>query len=487
MRKYIIIASLALAGFMTSCELDRLPGDGIATDEAFETTADAELFRTGMYSLYRSANNNYYRALSDHQVDVVNAVSDYGNRVGLLYMWQDGLAGDYDIRDMYQVSYRAVSNINNFINNIDDIVAADDAEVAILKQYKGEAYLMRASLFHNLTRYFAKAYNPATADSDLGIAIPLVYDPAARPARASLKDTYAQIQSDLNDAKALLPDGGTAMASRLTKDFAHALQARVSLETQDFPGAVNAADLIIPNYALATTADQLTSLWTNDESSEILIRLYTSSTEGRTAGASFINFSFSSQRYTPDYVPSKKVLDLYEAGDIRKEAYFIEKDIYVSGTTYQGVTLINKYPGNPDYDSNPNFSSYVNNPKLFMISEAYLIKAEAQARGTGLGDPLATLNQLRTSRGLAAASGDAFDLVKEERLREMLVEGQRLQDLKRWGEGLNRTGGQPAMDGGLYAGGANGPFLNKPASDKMFVWEIPLNDLQTNPNMQPNW
>src|SRR5699024_5256700 len=99
MRKHIIIITLALASFMTSCELDRFPGDGIATDEALETVADAELFRTGMYSLYRSSNHNARRALSDYQVDVVNAVSDYGNNHGTLYNWQDGLATDYDIED----------------------------------------------------------------------------------------------------------------------------------------------------------------------------------------------------------------------------------------------------------------------------------------------------------------------------------------------------------------------------------------------------
>ena len=487
MRKYIIIASLALAGFFTSCELERLPGDSIATDEAFETTADAELFRTGLYSLYRSANNNYYRTLSDHQVDVVNAVADYGNRMGLIYMWQDGLAGDYDIEAFYQTSYIAINNLNNFLENIDEIEVEDDAETATLQQYKGEAYLMRASLFHNLTRYFAKAYNPATADSDLGIALPLVYDPNARPSRSSLKDTYAQIQSDLNNAKTLLPDGGSATSGRMTKDFAHAIQARVSLETQEFDDAVNAADKIIPNYSLATSADELESLWRDDESSEIVLKLYTSDTEGRVAVSQFINFSIASQRYTPDYIPTKKVLDAYEDGDIRKEAYFTKKDIHVSGSKYEDVTLINKYPGNPDYDSNPNFSSYVNNPKLFMISEAYLIKAEAQARGTGLGDPIATLDILRSARGASLNGGDALELVKEERFKEMLAEGQRLLDLKRWDEGLNRTGGQTSMDGGLYTGGANGPFMTKPASDKMFVWEIPLNDLQTNPNMQPNW
>ena len=487
MRKHIIIITLALASFMTSCELDRFPGDGIATDEAFETVADAELFRTGMYSLYRSSNHNARRALSDYQVDVVNAVSDYGNNHGTLYNWQDGLATDYDIEDFYEMSYIAITNVNNFINNIDHIEVADNSEAQMLQEYKGEAYLMRASLVHNLVRYFAKAYDPATASTDLGVAIPLEYEPTAKPSRETLENTYRQIQSDLNDAKALLPNGGQAMSMHLTKDFAHALQARVSLEMHDFQGAIDAADEIIPNYPLASSQAELESLWTDDNSSEILIRLYTSLQEGRASGPSFINFSFSSQRYRPQFVPSKKVLELYDDGDYRKDVYFVEHDIYISGSTYPGVKLINKYPGNPEFDSNPNYSDYVNAPKLFMISEAYLIKAEAQARG-GIGDPIATLNLLRDARGAdPLTSGDAFELVKEERQREMLAEGQRILDLKRWGEGLERTGGQDAMDGGLYTGGSNAPFLTKPASDKMWVWEIPANDLRTNENMQPNW
>ena len=78
----------------------------------------------------------------------------------------------------------------------------------------------------------------------------------------------------------------------------------------------------------------------------------------------------------------------------------------------------------------------------------YLVDAEAQYRldpAKGL-DPL---NQLRTARGLAAlAMSDVekdvtlldgtkisglFNAIQEERGREMLAEGTRLYDLKRWG------------------------------------------------------
>lgn len=488
MKKYILIASLAFAGVFTSCDVERLPGDGIAIEESFQTLDDVELFRTGLYSGYRSSNYNGRRILSDFQVDIVNAVADYGNRKGLLYTWQDGMATDYDIEDYYELHYITISNINNFLENIDEIEIEDSADIEKIQRYKGEAHLMRASLFHNLVRYFAKAYNPASANTDLGIAIPLEYDPTGKPARATMAETYNQIQKDLDAAKSMLPDESQAMSIYLTKDFAHAIQARVSLEKHDFQEAINAADLIIPKYALASSSEALESLWKNDDSSEILVKLYTSLQEGRSAVTQFINFTYSSRKYTPDFVLSKKAVDLYEDNDFRKEVFITEEDILISGSTYEDVKLLNKYPGNPDYDSNSNFSDYVNAPKLFMIAEAYLIKAEAQARGQ-IGDAITTLNELRAARGATPlTSGDAFDLVKEERLREMIGEGQRLLDLKRWGEDLKRTGAQDALsNNGLYIGGSDAPNLSKPANDKMWVWEIPIRDLNTNDNMKPNW
>lgn len=491
MKKYIIIASIALASLTTSCDVERLPGSSIVLEEAFESFQDAENFRTGNYALYRNSNYNYIRLISDMQVDVINAVSDYGNRGGLFYLWQDGLGTDYDIQAFYQTQYQAISNINSFIDNIDNVEPANEEQAETIKSYKGEAYLMRASLFHNLVRYFAKAYNPATADTDLGIALTLEYDPTYKPGRASLKETYDQIQSDLNNAKNLMKDGGSANSIYLTKDFAHAIQARVSLERGEWQQAIDAANLIIPKYALQTTVEGLKNQWKNDESSEVLVTLYASLQEGSgdaSIGYNYLGYHAPSRTFRPDFVPSKKTIEAFEDGDIRKEVYFTKEKVFILGTSYNDVTLINKYPGNIELQTNPTIPVYKNKSKLFMISEAYLIKAEAQARGN-IGDAVGTLNELRASRGASSLSGDPLTLVKEERFREMLAEGQRLLDLKRWGEGLNRTGGQTQLaDGGLFVGGdTNAPNMTKPASDKMWVWEIPANDLRTNPNMKPNW
>lgn len=504
MKKYFLLFSLAFLAFVTSCTIERNPQGSVNSEDTFESFLQVESFRTGLYSIYRSSNYNL-RLLSDYQVDIVNAVVGFGNRNGAMYGWQENLASDSGVESFYANQYAMLSNLNNFINNIDFVPTQNANEEALLKQYKGEAYLMRATTIHNLVRYFAKAYDPATAESDLGVAIPLEYDPYAKPARKNLAQTYAQIKADLDQALDLLPDNSVAMADYVTKDFAYGVLARVSLEMHDFAGAVAAADEIIPKYPLVTTEEALLDQWMHDTSSEILVRLHVAVNEGGSAAPAYQNLDFFGHPtypylYVPDYVASKKVTELYEWSDFRNTVYITtptDYSVYVDGYALNDITMINKYPGNPEYRSNPTVRNYINAPKLFLIPEAYLIKAEAHARGAIAGTPgmndtdaIDTLNELRVARNasMLMPGEDAFEAVKEERFREMLAEGQRLLDLKRWGEPLIRTGGQQALeDGGLLHTTGDVLHLFKPADDKMWVWEIPLRDLNTNPNMERNW
>lgn len=128
---------------------------------------------------------------------------------------------------------------------------------------------------------------------------------------------------------------------------------------------------------------------------------------------------------------------------------------------------------------------YINAPKLFMIAEAYLIKAEALARKSKNDEAIDVLNILRKARG-ASEFPKAMELVKQERTREMIAEGGRLFDLKRWHMGFTRNSVQPAAEAAVLKI-PNTIELSKKADDKMFVWEIPLNDLQTNTELVPNW
>ena len=123
-----------------------------------------------------------------------------------------------------------------------------------------------------------------------------------------------------------------------------------------------------------------------------------------------------------------------------------------------------------------------------MISEAYLIKAEALARNGRDNESIDVLNALRKARGasLLPLGANAFEEVKKERTREMIAEGGRLFDLKRWHMGFSRNSVQPAAEDAVLKT-PNTIELSKKADDKMFVWEIPVNDLKTNDKLVPNW
>ena len=106
------------------------------------------------------------------------------------------------------------------------------------------------------------------------------------------------------------------------------------------------------------------------------------------------------------------------------------------------------------------------------------------------------LNQLRTARGLTALTADdvkddvtlldgtkisgLFNAIQEERGREMLAEGTRLFDLKRWGQGFKRDINAklaPLVDQVSYL-----QTMKQTAGSPKFVWPIPNSELTQNPN-----
>jgi hypothetical protein len=166
--------------------------------------------------------------------------------------------------------------------------------------------------------------------------------------------------------------------------------------------------------------------------------------------------------------------------------------LYIQGKTYADIYCINKFPGNPTLFTAAT-TNYMQKPKVFRVAEMYLISAEAAAQSTATeAAGLATLNQLRTARGLAALTGVTgtalMNAIKDEWVREMLCEGTRLDDLKRWKMGVVR---KTPQNTDLITPGADFEQKNVPAGDNKFVWGIPANDMTTNPSLvgqqNPGW
>jgi starch-binding outer membrane protein, SusD/RagB family len=498
MKNIIKIVSLTalIAIISVSCELNRYPYDAIETSQAFMTLKDAGTLNNGLYSNFRGRIYGLYMFSTDVQADLLNATLDYGNRNGFPHKWNGFLADDYTIRDTWRYQYNTIININNFLSNAPKIPITIAADQATMDKYLGEAYLMRAYLYHQLVQRFAKDYEPSTASSDLGVPIVLTFDVTVKPARSTVEQVYQQILADMTQAQTLLSaTPGSQSATKFTKDCVLALQARVYLCMHKYSDAVTAANTLITSgtYPLINTAAAFKSMWATDAGTETIMQLFASQpSELSNANNIYLGLNAALNKWTPDFVPQQWVVNLYAVGDIRKAAYLEQKPLYIQGLDYPNIWCINKYPGNPTLFTGAT-TNYQHKPKIFRVAEMYLISAEAAAQTPATeAAALTTLNLLRVARGASALvglSGTALmNAIKDERVRELLCEGTRLDDLKRWNMGVTRTAAQ------------NTAFLNigtdynlkvVPAGDDKFVWGIPSNDLTTNPNIaaqqNPGW
>jgi starch-binding outer membrane protein, SusD/RagB family len=487
----IFLGAAFFAIFTVSCEVERFPFDQIEQTQAFQTMTDAENINNGMYAQLRNRVYNIFMFSTDVQADLFNASLDFGNRNGFPHRWEGFLATDYTIRDTWQLYYSAMVNVNNILENMHRIETSNAAEEAIIEGYIGEAHLARAFYYHQLVIRWGKPYDPSTASTDLGVPLVLTYDPLLRPARATVQQTYDQILSDISEAKARL-SAGAPNSTRLNRDAALALEARVYLHMKNYSAAINVANELINSgrYPLITTAQGLNSMWVNDSGSEIIMHVFASApSELPAANNIYLGFMPATGRYTPDFIPQQWVVDLYDANDYRREIYLEEKPLRVQGQDYDtGIYLLTKYQGNPALFTGNN-TNYQHKPIVFRIAETYLNKAEAQFH-VDQGAALTTLNEIRVARGLDALSGlsgDALlDAIKEERTRELLAEGMRLNDLMRWNMPVERKTPQhtgPINRGQFY------DDLFVPAGDPKFIWGIPSNDMTINENLvqNPGW
>lgn len=479
-----LFLSSTLALTVSSCEMDQFPNDSISAGTAWQTVDDAVKFRSGIYSYFKSINGGIYTYTADLQSDLFNATVSFGNSGGDMHRW-DFDASQYDIEDIWQYNYITINNCNNIITNIDAITSEDEEGAATLKMIKGEAHLMRAICYHTLALRYAQDYEPGSAASAKGLPLVVTPEPLGKPSRSSLEETYKLIKEDINVARANLTTAGAANSVYFTVDVIDALEARVDLYMHNYSSAVNLAKGLIANYPLVDGVEAFSNMWLNDESSEIIYRTFQSVDERSNSMYIYLNFSTATESFSPNFVPSQWVLDLYEDGDIRKEVYYRKDKITCQEVVTEDVYMLNKYPGNPSLKKS--LYEYYHMSKVFRAAEAYLIAAEASYMNGDETNALNFLNDLRIKRGASelAVSGDAlFKEIKNEWIREFIGEGQRMNDIKRWHDGVQRS--NPQLEA-LVMPGSDYTTLTKSADDMRIVWEIPNNDLNANSNLEGNW
>lgn len=123
--------------------------------------------------------------------------------------------------------------------------------------------------------------------------------------------------------------------------------------------------------------------------------------------------------------------------------------------------------------------------KVFRLSEQYLIRAEAYVQKGDYGKAGSDITAIRMARyssygGSTAMSKDnAMDIIEQERVKELYMEGFRLNDLKRWHKGFERKPQDQSL--------SNGSSLKVEKDDPLFVWPIPQHEIEApGANIEPN-
>lgn len=501
-RIYIMLAAVALSA--TSC-LDKLPEDEIPFDKAIQTVDDVNLAVIGIYDAFKSSYlySGNLTLLPDLQTDLVYGVNGYTNAYGDIWRWKEIKPTNTDIEAVYGTLYDVINRCNFLLDRVDNVRSktTDDKQLDKLDQCCGETYFARALAYSELVKLFCKAYeSDEDAANQLGVILTEHYKGDEPMVRASLKDSYQFVLDDLTRAADLLKleeDFNTATQGALydTTYFneytVYALRARVALYMKKWDEAIKYSTKVIESgyYFLSSCTQEVSSgisyykyMWTNDHSTEAIWKVgFTINSYGGALGRIFANYDFTSLR--PDYVPAEWVLNLYENNDLRGPVFFKS---YTTGYSH-GLTwpLLIKYFGNEEFvDYN---ILHVTMPKVFRLSEQYLIRAEAyvQKDQPDYGKAGSDITAIRTARystygGSTAMSKEtAMDVIEKERVKELYMEGFRLHDLKRWHKGFERKPQDQSL--------TNGSSLKVEKDDPLFVWPIPQHELDApGSEVEPN-
>lgn len=505
MKKTYLMLALA-AGLLASCDMDKEPYDKLPDTEGISTPTDFANARVGLYSGLRGCigGDNFYNA-QEIQCDGFDAVVGFSNTLSDMYRWTFTNSSSYfsTVYGNYQALIARADYILDGWKKFEPKSSYTADNIATVKTATGDAYYTRAYAIFGLSQYFCADYEPETASAaNSGVSYRLNYAPSSNastyPARYTLEQTFKQITEDLDSAAKYITAKGEASYGYYSQDAITALRARVALAQHDYTNAARYATELIEGgrYTLAEDADELEDLWHNDGGNETILQLAVP-TKDELPSATGTIYQPYQDGSVPDYIPTQTLLDLYaptgSTTDLRLAVYFNKVDITTNTGATGTVYAFNKYA---DHGALYNklqgyeYARFCIEPKVFRIAEMYLIAAEAYTQAGELTKGAKYLNDLKSKRikgykETAFPSKEALLAeVKNEREREMVGEGTRLFDLKRWHEGVKR--GTPQNRDLCLLPGSTTTDMVVAANSNKLTWPIPKHETDVNKKIVQN-
>lgn len=500
--KKIFLSILVAAATLTSCDMDLSPVGSIDDQSAIQSPNDAARFRAGLYASMRSLTTSGFFTYPEIQMDKFQGTVINGNRGG---SFANGsiLSGDGDIEGYWASLYSMINDANYFITTITPLLdraveSQDEEQIEEYERFLAEAKFVRAYCYGEMFDRWCQVYSADKADQT-GLGLPLVdeYYPTADrshyPGRSTMNETLEFINKDLDEAltgllayESAANDKPAPMSSYVNSNTVKAFQARMALWIGDYATAVAKSKEVINSgaYTLADT-DDYDMMWYNDNSNEIIFMPYMSAPSelSNAIGGRWLSI-YSDQA---DYIPSYEALCMYDDGDVRFDSYFDIRVLSVEGSNVACYAFY-KFPGNPALQATAGTTNLMNMPKAFRLSEMYLILAEASALNNDAPTANSALNTLRKYRitgytDATYAGQTLINEIRDERTKELIGEGFRMSDLRRWDLGFSRDldhPENPAITDIIVP--SSGLVVYSPG-DYRYTWPIPSAEIDVNPQL----
>lgn len=523
--KYIFASLLVSALAVAGCQdMDTLPDGGIVTDSQKETVSTLNPERgvakvNAIFSTFNQAFPNssalgaerhndigyptVMLCLDSNTEDVVSDNNGY-NWTGYDLTFEDrentSLEGQMVWNDLYSIVFAA----NNVVGSIDE--KTEDANEQF---YLGQGLAARAFSYWVMAQLYQFNYK-GNEDKP---CVPLITEKNSEDAsvngckRSSVKEVYAQIESDLTNAIGLLTNAEQGRVKRADKRYislsvAYGLRARMYLSMHEYAkaadDAANAIKAANSEGIVIASRDEVAkpTFWSVDEVNWMWGIIVSETDDVVDTGICNWPSHMGSLNYGyANYSGGRQIsLELYNGindSDIRKswwldaaaeaqDKYLTdEQAAFVAKQGYKPYTQVKFGPYNDVVGTTINANDIV----LMRIEEMYLIAAEAYAEAGNQSEGEKYFKELlnnRLSTGSQAYLTDYASNPQEavyfQRRIELWGEGVIWFDVMRLNKGVDRRGcGFPNAE----------CIFNIAPTDDILLWRIPEAELQANKALTP--
>jgi hypothetical protein len=480
---------LLLLTITFSCDdyLDLQPISEETSANAYETASQIEAALVGAYESFQSSEYYVWDNLLFQDVRSDNCYAGGDNPEIFQIDFLDIEPTHSRIFTHWSNIYNAIAKANLVIERVDGI---DDPLLTEERrsQIKGEAYFLRSYHYFTLVKMFGGVplvVNTTISTQPEDINIP----------RSTSQEVYDQITTDLELAVSLLPDlyGNDASINkgRATSGAAHALLAKAYAQqpNRDYQAVLDnilALEQSSANYTLIEYS-QLFSFNNENNAESILEVQYLGTDEGNFGPQLLLPFSISGDTWRKFVTPSVDLINAFDSeGDtVRKNAGILfESAPWVDEYWFneQGATIPFAYKW-----KNANGFASADNTYLLRYGDMVLLKAEALNELGQLQEAITEVNRIRNRAelpDLTPEQSSSTEILKQsilkERRLELFLEGQRWDDLVRFGVAV------PTMNNLIEIDLRTGNPVNYNMTEAKILLPIPQQELDRNPALTQN-